>query len=400
MNRSQFAHRKSSVFSVGSLAALTVAGAAVLGLGVPAAASPEPTAKQGAGSAGSTARTTTRDAGAGAARRKARNTARNAAGNTAGNTARNTAGNTAGNPAGNTAGSTAKGVARRRAAAAHLTVLSYNVCGGSCKNHLTVEAWARRMERHLTENDADVILFQELCRGQFDALRRTLSGRYEGRWAGTVGDNEGCGKQWGSGADAASNRRGFGLATFVRGSGSIVAERVWWLPNHGTNEPRALHCVDAEPRGRRVRVCNTHLDWHADTQQVQAEFVARLVTPWAADIPVVLGGDLNAEPGERSMALFYDHSGGRGVFQEVDETDRTHFGDRCSAKARRCRSGAGTDGTKKLDYIFLSRRHFDGVTGDAVAEKDVSDHALLRGRATWRTLPPRADFSWHPTRPE
>jgi endonuclease/exonuclease/phosphatase family metal-dependent hydrolase len=366
MNRSQFAHRKSSVFSVGSLAALTVAGAAVLGLGVPAAASPEPTAKQGAGSAGSTARSTTRDAGAGAARKKAK--------------------------------TTAKGVARRRAAAAHLTVLSYNVCGGSCKNHLTVEAWARRMERHLTENDADVILFQELCRGQFDALRRTLSGRYEGRWAGTVGDNEGCGKQWGSGADATSNRRGFGLATFVRGSGSIVAERVWWLPNHGTNEPRALHCVDAEPRGRRVRVCNTHLDWHDDTQQVQAEFVARLVSPWAAHIPVVLGGDLNAEPDERSMALFYDHSGGRGVFQEVDETDRTYFGERCAATAARCRSGEGTDGPKKLDYIFLSRRHFTGVVGDAVVEKDVSDHALLRGRATWRNLPPRADFSWHPSR--
>lgn len=382
MNRIQFAHRKSSVFPVGSLAALTIAGAAVLGLGAPAAASPEPTGKRGVASAAKSAKGAKRAAG-------------NATGKATAKAGRKAAATAPRRATGTTAA--AEGAAK---APSHLTVLTYNVCGGSCKKHLTLEAWTSRMERHLADNDADVILFQELCRGQYDALRRALAGRYEGRWVQTVGDNNGCGRQWGSGADSDANRRGFGLATFVRGSDSIRAERVWWLPNHGTNEPRALHCVDAEPRGRRVRVCNTHLDWHADTQQVQAEFVARLVTPWAADIPVVLGGDLNAEPGERSMALFYDHSGGRGVFQEVDETDRTHFGDRCSAKARRCRSGAGTDGTKKLDYIFLSRRHFDGVTGDAVAEKDVSDHALLRGRAIWRTLPPRADFSWHPTRPE
>jgi len=297
--------------------------------------------------------------------------------------------------AGNAAAQTAGGA--MAAAKARLNVLSYNVCGGSCRRHLTLGDWTSRMSSHLTRTNADVILFQELCRGQYDSLRRALAGRYEARWVGTVGDNQGCGKQWGSGADSASARRGFGIATFVKGSGSIRQERTWWLPRQGDDESRALLCVDAVAGGRAVRVCNTHLDWHADVQQVQAEFVAKLVSPWTAYVPVVLGGDLNAEPTESSMALFYDHhTGGRGVFQEVDETDKKYFGGTCPKSANRCRSGEGTDGRKKLDYIFLSRRHFSAAVGDATAEADVSDHALLHGVGVWRTLAPRADFSWSP----
>ncbi|MEV5411650.1 endonuclease/exonuclease/phosphatase family protein [Thermopolyspora sp. NPDC052614] len=282
------------------------------------------------------------------------------------------------------------------AAARGPVILSYNVCGGSCANRLSLADWTSRMVRRADLANADVILFQELCRGQYDTLRRELAGRYDARWVGTMSDNEGCGKQWGSGADSSAQRRGFGLGVFVKGVGSIREERVWWLPNQDRHEPRALLCVDAVLRGRAARVCDTHLDWHDDTQEVQAAFVARLVTPWARRIPVVLGGDLNAEPDRPSMALFYDHSGGRGVFQEVDETDKSYFGKLCPQSASRCRSGEGTDGERKLDYVFLSRRHFTAVEGDAIGDEQVSDHDLLRGAGSWRKLAPHADFSWSP----
>ena len=352
MDRRQFFRRKSSALFGKSLAALAVAGVTAFGPAIPAG----------------------------------------------GTAAGNTGGNAAAGPAGGVRGSSAAGVAggAPALAPARLNVLSYNVCGGSCRRHLTLAQWTSRMSDRFTKTDADVVLFQELCRGQYDALRRALAGRYEARWAGTVGDNQGCGKQWGSGADSGANRRGFGLAVFVKGEGAIRQDRTWWLPRLGEDEPRALLCVDAVPRGRAVRVCNTHLDWRSDVQQVQAEFVAKLVSPWAAHVPVVLGGDLNAEPTESSMAFFYDHSGGRGVFQEVDETDKKYFGRICPKTAHRCRSGEGTDGDKKLDYIFLSRRHFSAAAGDAAREADVSDHALLRGIGVWRNLPPRADFTWHP----
>ena len=408
MDRSQIFRRK-------SLAVLAVAGAATLGLAAhPAGAAPRPAATGGpvdaAETAGSSGGAVEAAAPAAADAATSAAPAATPAGNAAvtdaakgSATAKATAkaagkGKGAGQGKGSGKGKGAAGRSGKKPAkrAARVVVLTYNVCGGSCTKQLSIEEWTGRMVGRLESADADVLLLQELCRGQYDQLSRALAGRYESRWAGTMDDNEGCGKQWGGGADSADEQRGFGLAVFVKGAGSIGEHRVWWLPNQEHNEPRALLCVDARLRDRVARVCDTHLDWHHDTQQVQAAFVGRLVNPWAERIPVVLGGDLNAEPGRPSMAHFYDHSGGRGAFQEVDETDKSYFGKVCPKSAERCRTGEGTDGRKKLDYIFLSRRHFTAAEGEAVRDARLSDHDLLRGSAAWRALTPNADFSWAP----
>ncbi|GAA0942316.1 hypothetical protein GCM10009560_54820 [Nonomuraea longicatena] len=86
--------------------------------------------------------------------------------------------------------------------------------------------------------------------------------------------------------------------------------------------------------------------------------------------------------------------GGTGVFQEVDENDKSYFGAAsCAQAADRCRSGEATaqppcsphaNPPGKIDYIFLSYYWFRNVKGDVAAcTPGMSDHHLLRGAASW-----------------
>ncbi|HEY9522446.1 MAG TPA: endonuclease/exonuclease/phosphatase family protein [Thermopolyspora sp.] len=245
-------------------------------------------------------------------------------------------------------------------------IVTYNVCGGSCPKQLSQREWNDSITGLLRYADADVILFQELCHGQYESLQQVLGDRYDSRWGGTMTGNTGCGKQWGEGED-----EGFGLAVFVRGAGSIRSSERRSLPDEEDHEPRILLCVDTALRGRSVRVCDTHLDYHPATERLQAAYVQRVVTPWAARTPLIVGGDMNATPMLQQMAGFYRR--GDGAFLEADETDRDYF------------LGEDTEQGRKVDYIFFSRRHFESPIG-RVAERDrlLSDHQPLLGTASWR----------------
>ncbi|MET7759844.1 VCBS repeat-containing protein [Streptomyces sp. NPDC005389] len=142
-----------------------------------------------------------------------------------------------------------------------------------------------------------------------------------------------------------------------------------------------------------------------DIQTKQANKLAASVTPWIdADVPVVLGGDFNAQhkpngvvdysrtPQAASLNAFYSHSGGTGRFIETDETDSGYFSPECRAQTPaplRCRSGEYTvlkptiPVESKYDYIFLSEKHFKNAVGDVLPRKAMSDHYPYRAAATW-----------------
>jgi endonuclease/exonuclease/phosphatase family metal-dependent hydrolase len=265
-------------------------------------------------------------------------------------------------------------------------VLTYNVCGGSCHKELSQDEWNGRIRSLIDAAGADVILFQELCHGQYLALQEALGDGYDSRWAGTMSDNQGCGRHWGQGVDG-----GYGDAIFIRGAHAIRASHTVPLPNAMNHEPRALLCVDARLAGGKARVCDTHLDYHAETERAQAAYVADLLARWAARMPVVFGGDLNATPGSPQLDGFYGTTAATGHFLEADETDAEYFDDACAATARRCRSGEHTEEGRKVDYIFFSGRHFRAPTGQA-ANRDplLSDHRPLVGAAAWRGTHERA----------
>ncbi|MEU6241447.1 endonuclease/exonuclease/phosphatase family protein [Streptomyces sp. NPDC047024] len=276
--------------------------------------------------------------------------------------------------------------------------ISYNVCGAaaSCPvkpgNDTTRRnAWRDRIVQAMDHWDTDVVMFQEVCHGQYTLLRDHLADRvetpYTAVWGTTLDSVGGC-SQWGG------DRR-FGLAMFVKGNASAVADRTMTMLHRDpavADEQRGLLCVDAQVRGRTVRACDTHLDWRGRNPEEQTHQIYLALQPVTRTMPVVLGGDFNMRPTAVPLRRLYDSDRGTGPFREVDDTDQDHFADRCAGQST-CRTGENTvddrceDTTdaKKIDYIFVSDRHFRSEHGDAAgcSTPPLSDHHLLRGAADW-----------------
>ncbi|MEV6847714.1 endonuclease/exonuclease/phosphatase family protein [Actinoplanes sp. NPDC051411] len=275
--------------------------------------------------------------------------------------------------------------------------LSYNVCGaaGQCgiyQNSAT--AWSNTMISAIDNWDADLIMLQEVCYGQWTTLRAALQNRtsgspYDSIWGASLASTNGC-KKWGSDLR-------YGLVILAKGGAGTINNsyrEVTYLPNPSGGEARILLCGRASVTGRLVRACDTHIDYVGSDPQQQVAAVAAKTRGYTE--PVVLGGDFNLEPQDARLNPIYDHSGGTGVFQEVDENDTSYFTAGC-AGLDRCRSGEPTETvtpdcqgsgsvthTAKIDYIFVSAAFFTTVRGDAAAcTVGMSDHHLLRGAAAW-----------------
>ncbi|GAA3470522.1 endonuclease/exonuclease/phosphatase family protein [Nonomuraea roseola] len=277
--------------------------------------------------------------------------------------------------------------------------ISYNVCGAAaqCANIYgdSPAAWRDQLVHAIDYWGADLVMLQEVCYGQWTLLRDHLQSRsggprYDSVWAAALPSASGC-SRWGT------DHR-FGLVIFAKGEAGTInngSRSVHALPEVEPVENRIMLCARASVTGRAVRACNTHIDYHRSTAVAQVERVASLTETFAAQgDPVVLGGDFNVLPKDDVLDPLYDHTGGHGVFQEVDENDKSYFtGTECGQDQDRCRSGEATaepgcspkvGEPGKIDYIFLSHYWFTTVRGDAAAcTPGMSDHHLLRGAAAW-----------------
>ncbi len=274
--------------------------------------------------------------------------------------------------------------------------VTYNVCGASCDIYAgSKTAWRDKIVSAMDYWDADLVMLQEMCYGQWTLLRDSLQDRssgdkYDSVWGATLASTDGCGK-WGT------DKR-FGLATFAKGGPGTInngSRTVDFLPEPTPAEDRILLCARTTVTGRAVRACNTHIDYRGDNPKAQIQKVADITRGYANQgDPVVLAGDFNQLPKDVDMAPLYAHGGGTGVFQEVDENDKSYFtGTDCPQSGDRCRSGEATaepgcsphvSEPGKIDYIFLSYYWFTTVRGDAAGcTPGLSDHHLLRGAAAW-----------------
>ena len=131
-------------------------------------------------------------------------------------------------------------------------------------------------------------------------------------------------------------------ANMVRGSGQygtlilsrhpIVQEGRFDLVGRRGAEPRGLQWVTLDVDGRAVRVFNTHLDAVRPRDRLrQARQVAEVVA--REDVPVVLGGDLNAWPTSATVAT---------ISQVLTDTWSVGTG----------RAATGRGG-RKIDYLFV-----------------------------------------------
>ncbi|RSM73081.1 hypothetical protein DMB66_03260 [Actinoplanes sp. ATCC 53533] len=265
------------------------------------------------------------------------------------------------------------------ATAGPIRTISYNVCGASaCQSTLGLSAWTTAIKREITAWDADAVMLQELCIGQWVALRDNLPG-YRAVWTSTVLEADGC-RKWN--ADAR-----FGLGVLVKTS-SPVDRLVGNLSVPSGEENRSVLCARGAVDGRTTLACSTHLAQYIKPDNGTSQLMA-YVGQWAGTSPVLIGADVNADSFTSSVVgPIRAGAAGTGRFAEVDENDRDHFSAEClAAGARECDTGEGTiAGGRKFDDIFVTSADFHTVRGDAV-EPGLSDHRLLRGAASAEARP-------------
>ncbi|MEV7544166.1 FG-GAP-like repeat-containing protein [Streptomyces sp. NPDC089915] len=272
--------------------------------------------------------------------------------------------------------------------------ISYNVCGAyaeKCRSEMPLASWADGLQGHVTDWDADVVMLQEMCKGQYDRLRQVLPG-YTGVWTSTR-TADGCAK-WG-------DDKGFGQALLVRAPQSEVSGMSAELTPPGlTGEKRSVVCAKAPVDGRAVLACGTHLRRDDAAQNDTPALMAR-IEAWANGLPVILAGDFNARPGYAHMDPVYAGRPGTLSLAEADGTDQQYFTAACrSAGAAECRTGAPTvvdneTGTKyvsRFDFTFFTRQDFGDLRGETLETgfTKVKDHLMVRSAASFRTRAPVA----------
>ncbi|MCX4980925.1 VCBS repeat-containing protein [Streptomyces sp. NBC_00572] len=266
------------------------------------------------------------------------------------------------------------------ATAPPVRTITYNVCGAhDCQSDLDLATWTAELRDQTLAWDTDALMLQELCFGQWAALRDALPG-YSGVWTSTTTDSD-CAK-W-----SPTDTR-FGLGVFVKAP--AVERYAANLTVPANTEARAVLCARGPVDGRTTLACTTHLAQYIKPDNGSAQAIAKIDT-WAAGVPVILGTDLNAgtEP-VYDPALDPIRRGGPGTgpFAEADENDREFFTEECvTSGATSCRSGEATVASgRKFDHVFLTAGDFHTVRADALepespGTKPLSDHKLLRAAA-------------------
>ncbi|QES06131.1 hypothetical protein DEJ44_11180 [Streptomyces venezuelae] len=263
------------------------------------------------------------------------------------------------------------------ATAPPVRTLTYNVCGAwDCQSHLDLATWTGKLRDQTLAWDTDALMLQELCFGQWAALRDALPG-YTGVWT-SARSHDGCAK-W-----SATDTR-FGLGVFLKGPSADRYAAQLTVP--AGNTARYVLCARGPVDGRTTLACTTHLAQYIVPDFGTSETLAK-IDSWAAGVPVILGGDFNAGPDYSQLDPIRAGLPGTGPFAEADENDTEYFTEEClDAHATACRSGQSTthDG-KKFDHVFLSARDFHTVRAEAIEPEPsgtphLSDHKLLRAAA-------------------
>lgn len=254
-----------------------------------------------------------------------------------------------------------------------VSLVSYNVCGGwsgtenPCRSLLaeTPQAPDERAAKWAVDAvgraglvGTDVIMLQELCKGQYDALLPKLAD-YAGYFA-SHRDHDGCGA-WGT--DAA-----LGQAVFFRSATPAQVQGSSVKVTAG--DTRLAVCAKGPVRGRHTFACSVHLSKSTiagDMRELRDHISAN-----AAGASVIVAGDFNGRPAELNPALA---AGGpvTGPLAEADAIDN-------EATAE---WNASSGYTAKFDHAFFSTEDFHTLSATVEDPQlaRVKDHALLRAMA-------------------
>jgi endonuclease/exonuclease/phosphatase family metal-dependent hydrolase len=249
-----------------------------------------------------------------------------------------------------------------------IRLLQFNMCGHGCNKDRRVTGALDALAGYRPEAAS----LNEVCRGQLDGvvsgLRRrgwTMDAQFLVTSPGVCGGDD------------------YGIAVLTR-SRVVDTDTVTYDDQaRGAVERRGLLCAQAALGGRPTRVCSTHLvsageDPSGSIRRAQLAEASRVTG--AFPVPVVLMGDLNLPPVDAGMAALYT-GGPSGLGAAPGSLDEVDQGPRF------CRCGVATHSSGlKLDYVFVSARHFI-VWGASVVGSASSDHDVLRAVVTVRAAP-------------
>lgn len=226
-----------------------------------------------------------------------------------------------------------------------LTALTLNIHAGRTK---TGDLDLERVADELAAWDADVLMLQEVDRGRprSDALAQA-------RWLG-----EQLGLEWAYGATRQLRPGSTGNAVLSRFP--VLEVRTRALPRLPGLYRRGLVQLTVDVEGQAVEVISTHLDHVAPAaRRAQATAVAGVVR--RSDRPVLLGGDLNAEPGFPPLAIL-DRAGLDDPWAAVGR------GDGLTVPA--------ADPQRRIDYV-LADDSFTPLLSETLISV-VADHRAVR----------------------
>ncbi len=240
-----------------------------------------------------------------------------------------------------------------------LTVATWNMCGvprWNCAGTGDSDAKREQMERLATESGARVMLLQETCAADVEAVRDVLGPSWHSAFQPyTRRDSEGhqstvrCG---------ASGRGDAGYA--LLSAYPLTDVRAVSSPQPDTGVQRGILC--AFVAAYNVTVCTAHLTPHGgEHPPAERDFRSDQLAALADAVPerrTVYGGDLNVDPpGEHNPDSWVWPERPYGTHRECDEG---------SARATH-------DSRHKLDYLFTGLPR----TGCRVIDTGVSDHRAL-----------------------
>jgi endonuclease/exonuclease/phosphatase family metal-dependent hydrolase len=160
--------------------------------------------------------------------------------------------------------------------------------------------------------------------------------------------------QWAFGKFMDFQGGGYGMATLSRHP--ILRQEDLRLPEG--NEPRVALLTEIQlPGGERVLVVNIHFDWVRDDdfRFAQASYLARYLDD--VEIPWILVGDLNDQPGSRTWELFHSLA----LEARKPEGDRSTF--------------SSTDPRREIDFVFVApAARWEVGRVEVIHEPLASDH--------------------------
>jgi endonuclease/exonuclease/phosphatase family metal-dependent hydrolase len=222
---------------------------------------------------------------------------------------------------------------------ADLRVVSFNICGAICNKGRT-GGLVEHVRDVLVGSDAHVAILNEVCRPQYERLRRLLTASGHPMNGAFHAQRE--------------DRRcpgGFGDAVLTTGDAGEA--EVIRLPNR--SEKRSILCVPSDVH-RRLTLCGLHLvaadkQWNARQWREVVDHAGRIM----GDSTLVLAGDFNRDPGQMDALNDRMHDAGAG-------------------------RGEHTHGRRRIDFVLLEKPAFHDVRADVRWSK-YSDHRIVLARA-------------------